>query len=108
MRRRGDVDFPANATDTLVRSGHGKGCGVPPVLREIVALPELGLAVRAASAHLDRPVRWVAVSELEDPAPFLEGGELLLTTCPRRPPRPRRTCGASSPPTWSASVSGWD
>ncbi|MFI6483944.1 PucR family transcriptional regulator [Nonomuraea sp. NPDC050663] len=25
-------------------------------------------------------LRWVAVSELEDPTPFLEGGELLLTT----------------------------
>ena len=25
-------------------------------------------------------VRWVATSELEDPSPFLEGGELLLTT----------------------------
>ena len=28
----------------------------------------------------DAEVRWVATSELEDPAPFLEGGELLLTT----------------------------
>lgn len=28
----------------------------------------------------EREVRWVAVSELPDPAPFLEGGELLLTT----------------------------
>jgi purine catabolism regulator len=43
-------------------------------------MPELGLVVRAAAGHLDRAVRWVAVSELEDPAPFLEGGELLLTT----------------------------
>ena len=25
-------------------------------------------------------MRWVAVSELEDPTPFLEGGELVLTT----------------------------
>jgi purine catabolism regulator len=33
--------------------------------------------------ELPRPgaeVRWVAVSELADPAPFLEGGEVLLTT----------------------------
>jgi purine catabolism regulator len=29
---------------------------------------------------LDAVVRWVAVSELEDPTPFLEGSELLLTT----------------------------
>ncbi|WP_143590587.1 PucR family transcriptional regulator [Thermoactinospora rubra] len=32
------------------------------------------------------PVRWVAVSELEDPTPFLEGGELLLTTGMRLAP----------------------
>jgi PucR family transcriptional regulator, purine catabolism regulatory protein len=33
--------------------------------------------------HLPRPesaVRWVATSELADPTPFLEGGEVLLTT----------------------------
>jgi purine catabolism regulator len=29
---------------------------------------------------LDAAVRWVAVSELADPTPYLEGGELLLTT----------------------------
>ncbi|WP_019973342.1 PucR family transcriptional regulator [Mycobacterium sp. 141] len=28
----------------------------------------------------DTDVRWVATSELADPAPFLEGGEILLTT----------------------------
>ncbi|WP_432511689.1 helix-turn-helix domain-containing protein [Kineococcus sp. SYSU DK001] len=30
-------------------------------------------------------VRWVATSELDDPTPFLEGGELLLTTGLRTP-----------------------
>ena len=58
---------------------------MPPVLREIVGLADLGLVVRAGAGHLDRPVRWVAVSELEDPTPFLEGGELLLTTGMRLP-----------------------
>ncbi|MFI7424524.1 PucR family transcriptional regulator [Nonomuraea sp. NPDC049684] len=38
------------------------------------------LAGAAASGALDAEVRWVAVSELEDPTPFLEGSELLLTT----------------------------
>lgn len=28
----------------------------------------------------DETVRWVAASELDDPSPFLEGGEVLLTT----------------------------
>lgn len=44
-------------------------------------LEQPGLGLRAV--HLpraDREVRWVATSELEDPGPFLEGGELLLTT----------------------------
>jgi purine catabolism regulator len=30
--------------------------------------------------HPDAGVRWVATSELVDPSPFLEGGEILLTT----------------------------
>ncbi|MFF4198388.1 PucR family transcriptional regulator [Nonomuraea sp. NPDC001831] len=38
------------------------------------------LAGAAAPGALDAEVRWVAVSELEDPTPFLEGSELLLTT----------------------------
>ena len=58
---------------------------MPPRLRGITALADLGLAVRAAPGALDRPVRWVAVSELEDPTPFLEGGELVLTTGMRLP-----------------------
>lgn len=35
------------------------------------------------NVHLPQPqveIRWVATSELPDPAPFLEGGEVLLTT----------------------------
>ncbi|MBB4705478.1 purine catabolism regulator [Sphaerisporangium siamense] len=46
----------------------------------MAAMPLLRLRVRAAADVLDRPVRWVAVSELEDPTPFLEGDELVLTT----------------------------
>ena len=47
---------------------------------QVAALPDLGLLVRTASAPLDREVRWVAVSEHLDPTPWLEGGDLLLTT----------------------------
>ncbi|MFS1300061.1 PucR family transcriptional regulator [Streptosporangium longisporum] len=53
---------------------------MPPTLRTVVRRPSLGLAVLAGREALDRPVRWVAVSELEDPTPFLEGDELVLTT----------------------------
>ena len=36
--------------------------------------------VVAGAAHLERPVRWVHVSELPDVAGMLQGGELVLTT----------------------------
>lgn len=39
---------------------------------------DLDLAVEGASGR--GPIRWVHISELEDPTPFLSGGELLLTT----------------------------
>ncbi|MCT9933943.1 PucR family transcriptional regulator [Planotetraspora sp. A-T 1434] len=51
-----------------------------PTLRRVAAIVPLHLDVLAGREALDRPVRWVAVSELEDPTPFLEGGELVLTT----------------------------
>jgi PucR family transcriptional regulator, purine catabolism regulatory protein len=53
---------------------------MPATLRNLVAMPDLGLVVRSGAGALDRTVGWVHVSELEDPTPFLEGGELLLTT----------------------------
>src|SRR3954470_828600 len=42
----------------------------------------------------DRPIRWVHISELEDPTPWLSGGELLLTTGIQlsSPARQRRFC----------------
>jgi purine catabolism regulator len=40
----------------------------------------LGLRVLVEGDGLDRPVRWVHVSELDDPTPFLRGGEFLLVT----------------------------
>lgn len=51
-----------------------------PTLRTVVRRLPLKLGVLTGQDALDRPVRWVAVSELEDPTPFLEGGELVLTT----------------------------
>jgi purine catabolism regulator len=53
---------------------------MPATLRALVGTPGLGLVVRSGADALDRTVGWVHVSELEDPTPFLEGGELLLTT----------------------------
>ena len=58
---------------------------MPPSVRTVTDLPGLGLRRLAGPDGRDRPVRWVAVSELEDPTPFLEGGELLLSTGMRLP-----------------------
>jgi purine catabolism regulator len=49
-------------------------------VRDILAVPGLALRLVAGSGGVDRPVRWVHISELEDPTPWLKGGELLLTT----------------------------
>jgi len=49
-------------------------------IRDIVDEPGLGIGVAAGASGLDNRVRWVHVSELRDPTPWLEGGELLLTT----------------------------
>jgi purine catabolism regulator len=47
---------------------------------DILGVPGLALRPLAGEASADRPVRWVHLSELEDPTPWLKGGELLLTT----------------------------
>jgi PucR family transcriptional regulator, purine catabolism regulatory protein len=43
-------------------------------------LDELDLDLAAGAKAADAPVRWVHISELEDPTPWLSGGELMLTT----------------------------
>ncbi|MDX6583958.1 MAG: hypothetical protein QOI10_3142 [Solirubrobacterales bacterium] len=43
-------------------------------------LEDCGLELAAGAARADNPVRWVHISEHEDPTPWLSGGELLLTT----------------------------
>ena len=49
-------------------------------VRDILEIPGMALRQVAGEAQRDRPIRWVHVSELEDPTPWLKGGELLLTT----------------------------
>ena len=41
---------------------------------------DCGLELAAGTAGAERPIRWVHISELEDPTQWLSGGELLLTT----------------------------
>ena len=49
-------------------------------VEDIAALPGLGLELRAGAPGAENVIRWVHVSELPDPTPWLEGGELLITT----------------------------
>jgi purine catabolism regulator len=43
-------------------------------------LDELGIDLAVGTRAAEAPVRWVHISELEDPTPWLSGGELMLTT----------------------------
>ncbi|MER5217727.1 PucR family transcriptional regulator ligand-binding domain-containing protein [Streptomyces sp. NPDC002838] len=54
-----------------------------PTVADVLALPVLAAGrpqVVTGVTRLDRPVRWVHITELTDPASFLKGGELVLTT----------------------------
>src|SRR5204862_1170920 len=55
---------------------------------------DCGLELIAGAKESERPIRWVHISELEDPTPWLSGGELLLTTGIQlnSPARQRRFC----------------
>jgi PucR family transcriptional regulator, purine catabolism regulatory protein len=47
-------------------------------VRELIA--DLEVPLLAGESGLDLPIRWVHMSELLDPTPWLSGGEVLLTT----------------------------
>ncbi len=49
-------------------------------LRDVLGVPGLGLRLLTGESSLELDIRWAHVSELADPTPWLEGGELLLTT----------------------------
>lgn len=49
-------------------------------VRRLATQPDLGLRLLAGAGAAEQPITWVHVSELDDPTPFLSGGELLLTT----------------------------
>ncbi|MEW1720812.1 PucR family transcriptional regulator [Streptomyces sp. NPDC093109] len=53
---------------------------MPPTLASLVQHSALNLTVHAGEDRLRTPVRWVHASELADPVPYMEGGELLLIT----------------------------
>jgi PucR family transcriptional regulator, purine catabolism regulatory protein len=47
-------------------------------VRDLIS--DLDVRLVTGDAGLDLPVRWVHISELRDPTPWLSGGEVLLTT----------------------------
>ncbi len=47
-------------------------------VRELIG--ELEVCLLAGESNLDLPIRWVHMTELVDPTPWLSGGEVLLTT----------------------------
>ena len=80
-------------------------------VRGLVA--EMGLELATGEVGADAPVRWVHISELPDPTPWLSGGELLLTTgiqLERRgaPARVRRGCSPATSSPGSGFGTGFD
>ncbi|TDK25557.1 PucR family transcriptional regulator [Arthrobacter crusticola] len=49
-------------------------------LADLLAVSSLRLEPAGGAPASDTPIGWVAVTELEDPLPFLSGGEVVLTT----------------------------
>lgn len=55
---------------------------MPLTLRDLLADDDLGLDLVCGGSEpaLDAPLRWAHISDTPDPTPWLEGGEVLLTT----------------------------
>lgn len=75
---------PPNGTEpphATPPSGNAEPPGAPPTLalRDLVGDPALALVPMTRDALLDRRIGWAHISELADPAPYMTGGELLLT-----------------------------
>jgi purine catabolism regulator len=50
------------------------------VLTVRTLVDEMGLELSSGQEAADAPIRWVHITELHDPTPWLSGGELILTT----------------------------
>ena len=49
-------------------------------VKDLLGVPGMPLRLLAGEGRTGAPIRWVHSSELEDPTPWLQGGELILTT----------------------------
>ncbi len=63
---------------------------MPITVQEVVSLPHLECELIAGHSGATRQATWAHVCELEDPVPWLEGGELVLTTGIAIPADPAR------------------
>src|SRR5690606_5516577 len=57
-------------------------------VRDLLNTPDFGLTLVAGEDGLHNAIAWAHISEIEDPAPWLDGGELLMANGwgVRRPP----------------------
>ena len=75
-------------------------------VRELIA--DLDVRLVAGAEGLDLPVRWVHMSELLDPTPWLSGGEVLLTTGMQlQTPRKASASSSSGSPTAASPALGF-
>lgn len=58
-----------------------------PTVRTLLDHPDLHVRLLVGDDRQDTQINWVHVSELPDPVPFLQGGELVLTTGIEMSPR---------------------
>ena len=70
----------SEAHDRMVRLRPLRARGADSMLTVQGLLDELGLSLAAGRESAEAPIRWVHISELLDPTPWMSGGELLLTT----------------------------
>ena len=71
---------------------------------------EMGLELACGEEAAEAPIRWVHITELHDPTPWLSGGELLLTTglqLTSRGAAARLRAPAGRTTTWRGWASAW-
>ena len=51
--------------------------GMAVTVRDLLGDPGMPLRLLAAEGRAGQPIRWVHASELEDPTPWLKGGEVI-------------------------------
>ena len=67
------------ATPKGRRGGDATEAAGGVTIRQLLAVPELGLTLLSGTGRIDQPLRWAHPTELLDPRPYLKGGELVLT-----------------------------